>query len=68
MLHEKINEDQLYKEDETADFLSGSVATLRNDRHLGRGLAYVKLGRAVRYRGRDILEYIEANRVECEAK
>ena len=68
MIPEKIVSDQLYTEEVTAGFLANSVATLRNDRHLGRGLNYVKLGRSIRYRGRDILDYINANRVEVEMK
>jgi hypothetical protein len=68
MLQEKIVEDKLYKEEDTAAVLSNSVATLRNDRHLGRGLNYVKLGRSIRYRGADILAYIESHIIEVEAK
>ena len=68
MLQEKIIEDKLYKEEETAAYLSNSVATLRNDRHLGRGLPYVKLGRSIRYRGADILAYIESHTIKVEAK
>ena len=40
------------------------VATLRAWRHQGRGPAFVRLGRAIRYLTRDLDEFVEANR-EC---
>ena len=41
-----------------------SVFTLRNDRHLGQGIAYLKVRkRKIMYRTIDALEYMEKNRV-----
>jgi len=34
------------------------------DRHLGRGPAYSKIGRRVVYKGKDILSWLDANRIE----
>lgn len=53
----------LLKEKEAAELMKLSVHTLRNDRHLGRGCAYVALGRAIRYRRSDIDSYIEQSRI-----
>lgn len=36
---------------------------LRNNRHLGKGIPYIKLGRAVRYRLSDVERYLAENRV-----
>jgi predicted DNA-binding transcriptional regulator AlpA len=49
-------------EAEAAQRLGLKVATLRAWRHLGRGPAYVRLGRAVRYLGTDIEEFLRLNR------
>jgi predicted site-specific integrase-resolvase len=39
-----------------------TAATLRAWRHQGRGPAFVRLGRAVRYLPDDVNEYLRANR------
>ena len=38
------------------------VATLRAWRHQGRGPAYVRLGRAIRYLPSDLDDFLQANR------
>ena len=37
--------------------------TLRNDRHRGRGIPYVKIGRSVRYKLSDVVEYMESRKI-----
>jgi excisionase family DNA binding protein len=54
--------DQPLTESEAAVRLGLKVATLRAWRHQGRGPAYVRLGRAVRYLSSDIDEYLNSNR------
>jgi hypothetical protein len=49
-----------------AKILGKSVQTLRNERHLRKGCPYVKMGRSVRYRVNDLLDYIEKHRVDPE--
>ena len=47
---------------ETAGYLKQSEATLRNQRHLKKGPAFVRVGmRAVRYRFEDIEKYVAAS-------
>lgn len=46
-------------EAETAKYIKRSVHTLRKDRHLGKGLPYVKLGGQVLYRRVDVDRYLE---------
>lgn len=38
-----------------------SIRTIERERSTGEGCRYVKLGRAVRYRRRDVLDFIERN-------
>ena len=47
---------------EAATRLGLKVATLRAWRHQGRGPAFVRLGRAIRYLPADIDEFLGANR------
>ena len=54
--------NQPLTEQDAATRLGLKVATLRAWRHQGRGPAYVRLGRAVRYLPGDIEEYLSSNR------
>jgi excisionase family DNA binding protein len=54
--------DQPLTEAEAAERLGLKVATLRAWRHQGRGPAYVRLGRAVRYLASDIEDFLRSNR------
>jgi hypothetical protein len=55
--------DALLTEAEAADFLRLSVRTLQAWRIRIAGPAFVHVGRAVRYRRRDLITWIEANTV-----
>jgi predicted DNA-binding transcriptional regulator AlpA len=46
---------------EAADLLRLSERTLERHRVAGAGPRFIRLGRAVRYRRRDLLDYIERN-------
>lgn len=48
---------------ETAAFVDSTPQALAQDRYLNRGLPYVKYGGRIRYLRRDVLAYLEANRV-----
>jgi excisionase family DNA binding protein len=54
-------------ETEAAARLGLKVATLRAWRHQGRGPAFVRLGRAIRYLSTDIDEFLAANRHRQES-
>jgi hypothetical protein len=47
-----------------AEMLSIGVQSLRNQRSNGRGLPYLKFGKAVRYCMEDIDKYLAARRIE----
>lgn len=51
----------LAKPAEVAEYLRTTVAHLANLRYLGKGPAWVQLGRSVRYRWADVDAWVEAN-------
>lgn len=53
---------------EAAKILSSSPQTLRNWRHLGRGPAYSKRGRMVRYLVSDLLDFMSAGRIDPQRR
>ncbi len=53
--------DHLYNEGEAADLLRRSTRTLQYWRHVGGGPRYLKAGRRVLYRGRDLEAFVECN-------
>ena len=56
--------ERLIDEKTTSELLGNSVSTLQSDRYNRRGIPFIKVGRLVRYKVKDILEYIEKNRVQ----
>jgi len=55
--------DALVREEVAADLLNVSVRTLQSWRLRRAGPPFVQVGRAVRYRRRDLISWIEANTV-----
>ncbi|WP_116598996.1 helix-turn-helix domain-containing protein [Primorskyibacter marinus] len=51
----------LLTQDEVAAYLRISPKTLERDRWLGQGLPFLKVGRSVRYRASDLLEFVEGD-------
>jgi excisionase family DNA binding protein len=49
-------------ESEAAARLGLKIATLRAWRHQGKGPAFLRLGRAIRYLQTDLDEFVQANR------
>jgi helix-turn-helix protein len=58
--------DPLLTEVAAAKFLNVSTRTLQSWRGKDRGPAYIKVGRAIRYRSDDLLTYVESNTVRCK--
>lgn len=56
---------EILKPKQLAEFIGMSEASLGQDRYLGQGIPYVKIGKRVRYLKDDVLAYIKANRVEA---
>jgi predicted site-specific integrase-resolvase len=62
--------DSLYflNDGEAAKLIGVSRQTLANWRHLGRGPAYIKQGRMVRYCQQDLLDFMLAGRIKPEQR
>jgi hypothetical protein len=58
--HDCREHDELLTESEAAQLRRQSVRTLQAERLRGGGCPFVKLGRSVRYRRSDVLNFIEA--------
>ncbi|MFC1551791.1 helix-turn-helix transcriptional regulator [Candidatus Latescibacterota bacterium] len=60
-----MNEQVKYiKEKEVAEITGRALSTLRNERFLGKGIPYIKIGKSVRYKIDDVINFMESNRVE----
>jgi hypothetical protein len=53
-------------EKEVSRIIGRAVQTLRNERFRGQGIPYVKMGRAVRYRLSDVIEFMENRKVKTD--
>jgi len=56
-------QDRYLNDVEAAKLLSASVQTLRNWRHVGRGPAYSKKGKMVRYSLKSLIDFMESGRI-----
>ena len=57
-------EAEYLTEQQISKFIGRGLSTLRNDRHLCRGLPYIKLGRSVRYRKSDVVRFMEERKID----
>ena len=55
---------QYINESQVAEMTGISLSTLRNQRFERRGMPYHKISRSVRYKLTDVVEYMDARRVE----
>ena len=62
------HDDDLLDERAAADYLQKPAGTLQQWRYLGKGPAYFKLGRSVRYARSDLREFLDARRIEPQGK
>jgi hypothetical protein len=54
----------LYLNEKQVSFItSRAIPTLRNDRHLNRGIPYCKISRSVRYAFQDVIDFMEAKKI-----
>jgi hypothetical protein len=58
---------QYLTETEVAELTKRALSTLRNERHLRRGMPYLKIGRSVRYRLDDVINFMESRRIRFES-
>jgi hypothetical protein len=62
--HKEIDLMRAMNEHEVSFLVGKSVQALRNDRYLGKGVTYFKVGRTVRYRRGEVLKWLESQRIE----
>ncbi len=60
--------DTLLDSRQLADYLGCTTATIERLRSEGRGPRYCRVGRMVRYRGRDIADYLDNYTVDTEGR
>jgi hypothetical protein len=53
-------------EKEVSEITRKALPTLRNDRHLRRGIPYYKDGKSIRYNLNDVILYMESRKVSFE--
>ena len=60
-----MNETIRYLNEKQVSEMTGrSLSTLRNERSLGLGIPYSKIGRSVRYNLVDVIKFMESRRVD----
>lgn len=47
---------------------SRALSTLRNDRHKKQGIRYIKVGSSVRYSLKDVIDFMDAHRIETNER
>jgi len=57
---------QYLLEQTVSEITNLKLPTLRNHRHLRKGIPYIKLGRAVRYDPADVEAYMQKHRIDPE--
>ena len=65
---DRADADQLLNEIQTSDMLCVSTRTLQGWRLRGCGPVFVKTGRSVRYRRRDLIAWMDANTVQSTSQ
>jgi predicted DNA-binding transcriptional regulator AlpA len=60
------NQVKYLTEKEASNLTGMALPTLRNARHLGRGIPYCKIGRSVRYCWQDIVDFMEQRKIQTE--
>jgi hypothetical protein len=63
-MFQNSTEIEVVDDSRAAEILGLGIQTLRNLRYMRKGPAYVKMGRSVRYRVIDLLDYIEKHLVD----
>ncbi len=58
-----LQPSQWLTEKKVASITGLSLSTLQKHRFYGRGIAYSKIGRAVRYREADVISFMESKKV-----
>ena len=63
-----MEQDRYLTTAEVVQITGRKYQTWANERHQGRGVPYYKVGRSIRYKLSDILDFMERCRIDPEAK
>ncbi len=58
------NKIKYLNEREVSQMTGIALSTLRNNRHLKRGINFSRAGRSIRYSLQDVVEYMESRKIE----
>ena len=59
-----VDQTPFYLDERKVSKITGrALSTLRNDRHLRRGIPYIKCGRQVKYSLADVIQFMESRKV-----
>lgn len=68
-LEEKMEPEKIFIDEKAVSNITGfALPTLRNWRCIGKGPDYSKIGRAIRYKKKDVLAFMDAHRIEPRNK
>ena len=59
-----LENSQLLNDKQVAKLTGRALQTIRNDRFNRTGISYVRVGRSIRYKVQDVLDFIKRNRIE----
>ena len=59
-----LENSQLLNDKQVAKLTGRALQTVRNDRFNRQGIPYVRVGRSIRYKVQDVLNFIQKNRIE----
>jgi len=57
---------QYLTEKQVSEITGRALQTLRNERFLGKGIPYVKVGRSVRYSLEDVVGFMESRKIRTQ--
>ena len=60
------DEEKYITERETHGITRFALSTLRNHRHLGVGIPYIKMKTSIRYKLSDVISYMETRRIQTD--
>jgi hypothetical protein len=63
-----MNTPKYIDEQEVAKITGRALSTLRNERFNRCGIPYYKIGRSVRYSLQDVIDFMEAHRVQTDLR
>ena len=63
-----MEQDRYLTTAEVVQITGRKYQTWANERHQGRGVPYYKVGRSIRYKLSDILDFMERCRIDPEAQ